>query len=200
MPKPVINPIVNKPLKTFKTSMPQRTPKQTSHLFKKGWKGGPGRPKGSIDKAVLEIRKFSQKLFGGLFRDKKFKAALRDRIMRGKESPQVMALLLAYGFGRPPEQLIVSNPDGSALDGAARREELIDRLCNRFAPIVVSGSAEAGVQAPHDGGTGGPVLELEGHCEAEPAASSRELDNVADSGRERIRENTDGSGDGSRVG
>lgn len=167
-------------------------PQKKSGKFQKGKPPGPGRPKGRLNKATLEIRAFSQKLFGGLFKDPNYKKALRDRILRGKEPPANVALLLAYGYGKPPDKLIIEDPDGTfgtPVTGA-RREELIERLCNRFAAIVAQGTDQAGVVTPVHGRAGGPVLELEARREAEPAATNGHLDHVADLGRQRMGQST----------
>lgn len=156
--------------------------------FQPGKKPGPGRPKGRLSDATLQIRKFSQDLFSGLFKDPKYKAALRDRILRGKEHPAIIQTLLAYGYGKPPDKFIVSNPDGSPLEGAARREELVERLCNRFTQVVVQRTAAPGVQPPVLGGAGGPVLELAAGGTAEPADPAGGLDHLADPGGPGIRE------------
>jgi hypothetical protein len=147
---------------------PKKPRGDLQHRFQKGKPPGPGRPKGSIDKNTLAIRNFCQSLMGGLFKDPKYKAALRDRIMRGKEHPAVMQAILAYGYGKPKEHLVVENPDGSALEGASRREELLERLCTRLAPVVIAGPAQESVEASDNGGARGTILDVEAIRETEP--------------------------------
>lgn len=144
-----------------------------SYRFQKGKPPGPGRPKGSIDKNTLAIRRFCQSLMGGLFKDPAYKRALRDRIMRGKEHPAIVQAILAYGYGKPKEHLIIEDRDGiTGGEGAARRDELIERLCNRLTPVIVAGTASEDPQAPVHRGARGPVLELEASCETEPTDSA----------------------------
>lgn len=171
---------------------PQKKRKENPSRFKKGKPPGPGRPKGLPNKATMEIRRFSQQLFGGLFKDPQYKKALRDRIMRGKEPPANIALLLAYGYGKPPEKITIEDPDGVLGGGQIRRDELVKQLCNRFAAIVTEAHTGAGTPAALDGGAGGPVLELEGRCETEPAPAGGDLDDLADSCRTRMGQNEDG--------
>lgn len=151
------------------TEQPKKPRGDISHRFQKGKPPGPGRPKGSIDKNVLAIRHFCQSLMGGLFKDPKYKAALRDRIMRGKEHPAVVQAILAYGYGKPKDTIVLENPDGSgALEGAARREELIERLCNRLAPVVIAGPAQESAEASDSGGSRGTIVDVEVIRETEP--------------------------------
>lgn len=168
--------------------------KENPSRFKKGKPPGPGRPKGKLNKATIEIRKFTQGLFRGLFKDPAYKKALRDRIMRGKEHPANIALLLAYGYGKPPEKITIEDPEGVLGGGGQiRRDELVKQLCNRFAAIVTEGRAREAAQPALDGGAGGPILELEGHCEAEPDLAGRRVDDLADSGGTRLGQDQNGS-------
>lgn len=161
--------------------------------FQKGKPPGPGRPKGSVPKAVLEVRKFCQGLMGGLFKDPKYKRALRDRILRGKEHPAIVQAILAYAYGKPADKIILEDPDGALGGGQGRRDELIRQLCNRFAEIATKGHPEGDARQALDGGAGGTILELEGHCEAESDPTGRRVDAVADPGRTRVGEDQNGS-------
>ena len=82
--------------------------KATKGSFKKGDKRA-GRPKGVQNKATLEVKEFAR----GLIDSPEYQAALLARIQAGTLSPGVETLLWHYSFGRPKEQVELSNPDGT---------------------------------------------------------------------------------------
>jgi hypothetical protein len=152
---------------------------------------GKGRPLGSPNKSTIIIRDFSRKLFGGLFKDPKYLAALRDRILRGKEHPAIVALLLGYGYGKPPDKLIIDDErtDGG---GTERRDELIERLCDRFAKLATEKKDPPGSQPIVVNGSGDVVVELETLGQAEPTASSGTVDGVGGDCGARVRKDKNG--------
>src|SRR4051812_27689827 len=95
-----------------------------SPLKVKGHKKYGGRKKGTLDKKVVDVRAFSQKLFGGLFNDPDYLLALKDRIERGKESPEIVKVLLGYGYGKPPEKIQLTGLNGGPLEITHHDERL----------------------------------------------------------------------------
>lgn len=178
----------------------QRPNGSIAYRFRKGQPGGPGRPKGSVPKELREIRKFSQKLFRRMFKDREFVRNLEDRLRRGKESPAIVALLAAYAYGKPPEKLIIEDDHASGTEHDRYREDLIERLCNRLTAINTTGGTEGETEQLHDGGAGGVVLELEACGETEPASSVGGLDGLADSGRTRMGQDPNRCGDDQDMG
>jgi hypothetical protein len=67
--------------------------------FKPGHRGAGGRPKGSLNRATLEIRVLAR----SLVEDPAYLAALRRRLAAGKAGP-LEPLLFAYAYGRPTER------------------------------------------------------------------------------------------------
>ena len=63
---------------------------------------GPGRPKGSLNRATVEIRKLSQNLTTG---NPVWVASTKARLEAGKEHPGVVQTLLYYAHGKPKETL-----------------------------------------------------------------------------------------------
>ena len=78
--------------------------------FTKGMKRPPGagRRKGALNKKTIEIREFAKTLLEG----QDYKDRLKVRIQIGK-APEIEKLLYHYAYGRPPDKVEVTNPDGS---------------------------------------------------------------------------------------
>jgi hypothetical protein len=70
---------------------------------RKGQKGAGGRPKGSRNKATLEIREAARQLVS----DPIYWRKLRDDLRKRKVHPHVETTLLAYAFGRPVDRIEV---------------------------------------------------------------------------------------------
>src|SRR5262245_14599609 len=70
-------------------------------MLKKG--AGPGRPKGSKNRATMEAREFCQ----SVVRDKAYQARLLKRAQQGKLPPAVEVMLWAYAFGKPPDNIVL---------------------------------------------------------------------------------------------
>lgn len=86
-------------------------------------KGDPrsGRPKGSPNKASLEIKAFSQ---GVLLDDPAYVASLKRRLKSG-EAPHMETLLAHYGYGKPVDRVESGKPgDFSQLTDEQINEEL----------------------------------------------------------------------------
>lgn len=64
---------------------------------------GPGRPKGSENKATKAIRELAQALFDG-----EYWTRTRQRLQSGRIAPAVEAKLLAYAYGEPKQQMELS--------------------------------------------------------------------------------------------
>ena len=63
-------------------------------------KGGPGRPKGVVNKATAEIREATQRLF-----DADYFTNVKIRLDLGKLPPAVECKLLAYAYGEPKQSI-----------------------------------------------------------------------------------------------
>ncbi len=64
---------------------------------------GPGRPKGSVNKAPAEVRAAARAIID----DPVYREALRNRIMSGS-APAMETLLWHYGYGKPKETIELS--------------------------------------------------------------------------------------------
>ena len=81
---------------TFSNGLKMANTVKNKGSFKKGWKGGPGRPKGSRN---LEwCREFAEG-------EGKEKLRMWARSQNPKASMQALTLIFAYGFGKPTEHL-----------------------------------------------------------------------------------------------
>jgi hypothetical protein len=69
---------------------------------------GAGRRPGAVNKKTLEIRDFAK----GILESADYKERLKSRIESGK-SPEIEKLLFHYAYGRPPDKVELSNPDGN---------------------------------------------------------------------------------------
>lgn len=76
-------------------------PRNTAGL-KRG--GSPGRPKGSKNKATVEVRTLAQDLLLG----EEYQANLKKRLIAGTLAPAVENTLWHYGFGKPKDSVDVS--------------------------------------------------------------------------------------------
>ena len=70
--------------------------------------GNRGRPKGTPNKATLEMKEFAQSV---LLEDPAYVKSLQRRLRRGK-APHMETLLAHYGYGKPIERVAV----GAASD------------------------------------------------------------------------------------
>ena len=71
---------------------------------------GPGRPKGSRNKASHEIQAASKRLLT----DPKYLESLQFRLMQGK-APHMETLLHHYAYGKPSEHLELEVPEGVTI-------------------------------------------------------------------------------------
>lgn len=70
--------------------------------FKPGEVANPnGRPKGTPNKATLEIKKFAR----SIVEDKEYRANLKKRMIAGKEHPAIATLIFHYAYGKPKEHV-----------------------------------------------------------------------------------------------
>ena len=63
-------------------------------------RGGPGRPKGSVNQTTRDIQAFSRECL----EDPKYIAALRERLREGR-APHMETLLAHYAYGKPKDTL-----------------------------------------------------------------------------------------------
>jgi hypothetical protein len=94
--------------------------KATGKPFAKGDKRA-GRPKGRENNATLEAREFCRNLLAS----PAYQDNLRKRLEAGKLAPAVEALMWAYGYGKPKDQLEVTGKDGAPLVPITRIETVI---------------------------------------------------------------------------
>jgi hypothetical protein len=73
--------------------------------FTKGGKPGPGRPKGSIAQATLEVRAFCR----SVVESPEYRQRLYDDLVERKVSPAVELMLWARAFGEVPRVIEVSD-------------------------------------------------------------------------------------------
>lgn len=66
---------------------------------------GPGRPKGSLNKATREFQRACRKLL----EDKDYRDALKKRLLAGTLKPQVEVMLHHYAYGKPKETIDVNH-------------------------------------------------------------------------------------------
>src|SRR5262245_61590818 len=69
---------------------------RSSTSFNRGHKPMGGRPKGSRNKATIEVRDFARQLI----EDPAYQERLRQRVIEGK-APQMEMLLFKYAYGQP---------------------------------------------------------------------------------------------------
>ena len=62
-------------------------------------KPGPGRPKGTPNKATAEAKVFARELVD----DPAYRQKLREALLERKVAPAIEAMVWAYGYGRPKE-------------------------------------------------------------------------------------------------
>jgi len=67
---------------------------------------GPGRPKGSLNKATIEIRDVAR----NLLEDPKYIESLKYRLMQG-QAAHMETLLHHYAYGKPSESMNVTLPE-----------------------------------------------------------------------------------------
>lgn len=82
-------------------------PKNTSGLRR----GGPGRPKGSLNKSTGEIRTLARRLL----EDVAYQQDLAVRLREGR-AQTVEALLYHYAYGKPKETVEHGGVDGNAIE------------------------------------------------------------------------------------
>ena len=81
---------------------------------KKGTPKTGGRKAGMPNRSTLIIRTIAQELFQG----KTFQKNLSRQFMNLTLDPSIMRALLAYAYGRPPEKIEISGPDGGPIKAA----------------------------------------------------------------------------------
>ena len=81
-------------------------------------KGDPraGRPKGTENKATVEIRVAAR----AFIEDPKGQAKMLALYQAGKLNPAIITLLHQYAYGKPKDTVEISGPDGSPLSAIAR--------------------------------------------------------------------------------
>ena len=84
--------------------------------------GNPGRPKGALNKATLEIKAFARALVA----DPTYREKLLKDFKARKLAPAIEALYLAYGYGRPKEQVEIAIV--KPLSDDELRAEILDIL------------------------------------------------------------------------
>ena len=97
--------------------MPRRA---TRTSWKKGQRGGPGRKKGTPNKATREIKDLAT-----AFLDANYWPTLDKRWREGKMSWPEVQTLMAYGYGKPKELHEHAGPDGGPIPVVARIERVI---------------------------------------------------------------------------
>jgi hypothetical protein len=75
-----------------------------------GWKNlkrtaGPGRPKGRLNNATIEVRRICT----ALVNDPKYRDNLTRRLQSGKLAPAVECLLWYYSFGKPKDEIEIDD-------------------------------------------------------------------------------------------
>lgn len=78
----------------------------------KGLPKAGGRKKGTKNKASNGIRKFSLQLL----MDPIYRRELRKRLKDHTIDPGIHRMLYQYAYGRPPEKIELSGPDGGPID------------------------------------------------------------------------------------
>lgn len=71
-----------------------------------------GRQKGAKNKASNGIRKFSLQLL----MDRDYRRELRKRLKDHTLDPGIHRMLYQYAYGRPPEKVEISGPDGGPIE------------------------------------------------------------------------------------
>ena len=84
-------------------------------MFKPGQKKLGGRKKGVKNKRVPEIRTFARNLLA----DRDYRRTLRARLKDLTLDPGLIRMLYQYAFGRPPDKLEISGPDGGPIRASA---------------------------------------------------------------------------------
>lgn len=82
-------------------------------------RGGPGRPKGSLNKATLEIKDAARKLVEA----PEYVMSLERRLTQGR-APHMETLLFHYAYGKPTET--VDTPGIDNLAAALSRKVIFD--------------------------------------------------------------------------
>ena len=77
---------------------------RTANLTRKG----KGRPRGSQNKATVDVRALAQ----GLVDDLEYRKRLKDRLLSGKMAPALETLLWHYAYGKPRDTLDITAPEG----------------------------------------------------------------------------------------
>lgn len=114
------------------------------HRYAKGHKKMGGRKKGGLNKKTLEIAQFSRELFADVFKDPAFAQQVKNKILAGKESPLVMELL-KYGYGKPPDKIQLSGPDGGPIE-INDADALLDKLTSRLTRLAPPATHPAGTE------------------------------------------------------
>jgi hypothetical protein len=98
-----------------------------------------GRPKGRLNDATYEIRQFCQ----GIIRSDEYRTSVMRRIKNDTLPPQTEALLLAYGYGKPPEHLhLTASLQDARNDLSELTEEQLAERAELLA-MVLRAKAEA---------------------------------------------------------
>lgn len=81
--------------------------------FRKGQSGNPrGRKRGVLNKATVDFRENADRFFS-----EDYWPRLSQRFQRGKVGEKEVIALLHLRYGKPKEQVELSNPDGTKLFG-----------------------------------------------------------------------------------
>lgn len=77
-------------------------------------KGDPraGRPKGTLNKATLEVKEMAR----ALVEDKAYRARLKRRLMSGKIPPALETMLWYYAYGKPKEYVELTGKGGGPIE------------------------------------------------------------------------------------
>jgi hypothetical protein len=90
-------------------------PRGKGKPFKKGDPRA-GRPKGSQNKATVEVREAAR----SFVEDPIYRESLKARLQSGDLAPAVESMLWHYAYGKPKEQVELSGPDGGAVVSAVK--------------------------------------------------------------------------------
>ena len=111
------------------------------------WRGGsPGRPAGARDRATREIRSFLDGVFSKALSDPQFEERLVRSIVELTIDTRLLALLLAYYVGRPPQSFDVTHAGTVSLAelicGRVPKDDINDHEADSAAGEDVPDSGE----------------------------------------------------------
>jgi hypothetical protein len=145
---------------------------------------GAGKPKGTLSHKRREVKEFFEKFFDS----KEYQDNLKSRILRGK-AQAIETLGYYYVCGKPKERVQIDDPHGLLSNHDAIAEAIIVRITS----LATARSAQAGNPTDVTPGATGTVLLVEGTGQAEPITTGGDVDDVAVTVREGVRENEDRS-------